>query len=411
MSRTFNPRYLPFMALVSILAGCGSTQNVRAGTQQAEAVTTVGVVPVQRKPISRELTLSSELVPFQEIDVYAKESGFVKKLLVDYGTRVQENQLMATLEIPELEVQLTQDAALIKSAGDQVMRAKNEIGRIEAQHKVYHLQADRLKGVVEKQPGLVAQQEIDDAVGKDLAAESQVEAAKSALETAQSQLDAAKAKEQHDRVLFEYSQIKAPFAGVVTQRYANLGTLMQAGTSSSTQAMPLVRLSQDDKFRLVIPVPESYVKYIRVGDPVQVRVSSLDKVFPGKVARFSVDVNADTRTMHTEVDVANTSRLLIPGLYAEATLMLDRKNAALVVPLQAVNQSTAQASILLVDHNNKLQERKITLGLQTASDAEVLGGLNEGDLVVVSDRSALKPGAEVKPQQVALEQFQGGNDQ
>lgn len=409
--RTFHLRYLPLVALLPILAGCGTTQNVRAGNQQTETVTTVGVVPVQRKPISRELTLSSELVPFQEIDVYAKESGFVKTLLVDYGSRVQKDQLMATLEIPELEIQLQQDKALIQSAGDMVMHAKNEISRVQNQHKVYHLEAERLKGVVEKQPGLVAQQEIDNAVGKDLAAESQVEAAQATMETAQSQLEAAKARLQRDQVMFEYSQIKAPFTGVVTQRFANLGTLMQAGTGSSTQALPLVRLSQDDKFRLVIPVPESYVKYIRVGDPVQVRVSSLDKVFPGKVARFSVDVNADTRTMHTEVDVPNTSRLLIPGLYAEATLMLDRKSNALVVPLQAVNQSGSEATILLVDHNNKLQERKITLGLQTASDAEVLAGLNEGDRVVVSDRSALKPGVEVKPQQVALEQYQGGNEQ
>ena len=228
--------------------------------------------------------------------------------------------------------------------------------------------------MAKKQPGLVAQQEIDDAQGKDLALEAQVEAGKSAYQTAKSQLDEAKANQQHDQVLFDYARINAPFAGVVTQRYANLGTLVQAGTSSSTQAMPLVRLSQDDLFRLVIPVPESYVKYIRLGDPVQVRVPSLDKVVPGKVARFSVDVAADTRTMHTEVDVPNPSHVLMPGLYAEATLTLEHKNAALVVPLQAVNQTGDQATIFLVDPNNILQERKITLGLQTATDAEVLSG-------------------------------------
>ena len=132
-------------------------------------------------------------------------------------------------------------------------------------------------------------------------------------DAAQSQLDFAKAKRQHDQVLFDYAKITAPFAGVVTQRYANLGTLMQAGTSSSTQAMPLVRLSEDDLFRLVIPVPESYVRYVRIGDPVSVRVSALNRTFPGKVARFSVDVKEDTRTMHTEVDVPNPTRQLMPG--------------------------------------------------------------------------------------------------
>ena len=186
---------------------------------------------------------------------------------------------------------------------------------------------------------------------------------------------------------------------------------MQAGTSSSTQAMPLARLSQDDLFRLVIPVPESYVKYIRIGDPVQVRVPSLDKVVPGKVARFSVDVTADTRTMHTEVDVLNPAHVLMPGLYAEAILTLERKNSALVVPLQAVNQAGGQATIFLVDPNSTLQERKITLGLETATDAEVLSGLNEGDRVVVSDRSALKAGLHVKPQEVEVLQYQAGSSQ
>ena len=413
MLRRFNRLYLPLVALLPLLAGCGSTQNVRAGNSPAEAVTTVGVAPAARKPIVRQLTLSSELVPFQEIDVYAKESGFVKTLLVDYGSRVQKDQLMATLEIPELEVQIQQDKAMIQSAGDVVMHAKNEISRVENQHKVYHLEAERLKGVVEKQPGLVAQQEIDNAVGKDLAAESQVEAAQATMENAQSQLEAARARLQRDQVLFEYSQIKAPFTGVVTQRYANLGTLMQAGTGSSTQALPLVRLSQDDVFRLVIPVPESYVKYIHLGDRVDVRVPSLEsKSFAGTVKRFSVDVTPDTRTMHTEVDVPNPSRVLIPGVYAEATLTLEHKNNALVVPLQAVSMGSGnQGTIFLVDHNNRLQERQITIGLQTANDAEVLSGLNDGDRVVVSDRSGLKAGTTVKPQAVDVAQSPTDSDQ
>ncbi len=232
----------------------------------------MGVVPVKSMPLSRSLTISSELVPFQEIDVYAKESGYVKQLLVDYGTRVKEGQLMAVLEIPELEQQLQQDDAAIKSAADQVTHAEHEVKRYEAQHNVLHLEADRMSTVAKSQPGLVAQQEVDDATGKDLATEAQVESSQSNLSVMQSQLDAAKAKRQHDQVLFDYAKITAPFAGTVTQRYANLGTLVQAGTSSSTQALPLARLSQDDRFRLVIPVPESYVRYIKIGDSARVSV-------------------------------------------------------------------------------------------------------------------------------------------
>lgn len=396
------------LLILAGLSGCSASQDVRAGdVQQAQEV---GVAPIIRKPIFRQLTLSSELVPFQEIDVFAKESGYIKTLLVDYGTRVKAGQLLAVLEIPELEIQIQQDAAAVQSASDQLMHAQNEINRVEAQHKVYHLAYERLKGVSDKQPGLVAQQELDDAQGKDLALESQIEAAKATLQVAEGQIDAAKAKEQHDKVLFDYSKITAPFDGVVTQRYANYGTLLQAGTSNATNILPLVRLSMDNKFRLVIPVPESYVKYIKVGDRVQVRVPSLDKVFPGKVTRFSTDVTTETRTMHTEVDVENPSHVLIPGMYAEATLDLERKNDALVVPLQAVNQNGNQATVFLVGANNQLQLRNLHLGLETSSEAEVLEGLRENDRVVVSDTSGLKAGTMVKPHIVEQVQVPADNN-
>jgi RND family efflux transporter MFP subunit len=394
------------LTLLAMLCACSKSRPAASGVDE-QAVTTVGVAPVVRKPIGRDLTLSSELVPFQEIDVYAKESGYVKELLVDYGTHVQAGQLMAVLEIPELQMQIQQDAAAIQAATDQMTNAKHDLDRLEAQHKVADLQYQRIDSVSKSRPGLVAQQEVDDWQAKEMASEAQVQSGKSAVATASGNLDMAKAKEQRDRIMFEYAQIKAPFAGVITQRYANLGTLMQAGTSSSTQAMALVRLSEDDKFRLVIPVPESYVKYIRLNDSVKVSVPSLGQVFPGKVARFSDDVNKDTRTMHTEVDVPNTSRTLMQGLYAEATVTLDRRNDALVVPLQAVSQSGQESTILLVDANDIIQKRKIQLGMQTATDAEVLSGLNEGDRVVVSDRSALKAGTRVKPQTVDILQYQG----
>jgi RND family efflux transporter MFP subunit len=346
--------------------------------------------------MARYITISSELVPFQEIDVYAKESGFVSKLYVDYGSHVKKGQLLAVLEIPELQALLQEDQSTIKSMADQVTDAEHELGRIEAQHNVAHLQYDRLNHVAKSKPGLVAQQEVDDAQGKDLAAEAQVEAAKSRLQVAQSQFAVSQSKMAHDQALYDYSKITAPFAGVVTQRYANFGTLMQAGTNS-TQALPLVKLSQEDLFRLVIPVPESYVRYIKTDDPVTVRVPALNRDFPGKIARFSVDVTDSTRTMHTEVDVPNPKGLLIPGVYAEVTLALDRKGDALVIPLQAINQGTDNASVLVVDAGNKIQDRQVTLGIQTENNAEVLSGLREGDQVVISDRSGLRPGEAVQP--------------
>jgi RND family efflux transporter MFP subunit len=399
------------IAIVAIAAAAltACSRNSRAEAVEAPDAVSVGVTRAIRMPLERQLTLSSELVPFQEIDVYAKESGYVRQLNVDYGTRVTAGQLMAVLEIPELQAQLEQDQAAIKNMAERITHAEKELNSVEAQHKVAHLQYDRLKTVADSKPGLVAQQEVDDWQGKDLASEAQVEASESALQSAQSELAAAQARLVHDQALYDYSRITAPFAGVVTQRYANQGTLMQAGTNSSTQAMPLVKLSQDNLFRLVIPVPESDVPYIHVGDPVNVRIPALNQTFPGKVARFSVDVKADTRTMHTEVDVANPNRILIEGMYAEATLRLEHKNAALVVPLQAVDHEGDRTSVLAVNPANTIEERTVALGVQNAGYAEVLSGLTDGEQVVVSDRGALKAGEVVRPKTVDLLNYEGKN--
>ena len=179
-------------------------------------------------------------------------------------------------------------------------------------------------------------------------------------------------------MLFDYSKITAPFAGVVTQRFANLGTLMQAGTSSSTQAMPLVRLSEDDKFRLVIPVPESYVRYIHIGDPVgrHVPVAQPDlsreggALLRGRAGRHAHHAHRS--------GCAESERVLLPGLYAEATIPLENKHGALAVPLQAVDHDGDQAIVDVVMRIQHIEIRPVALGIQTATDAEVLSGLNGG---------------------------------
>jgi RND family efflux transporter MFP subunit len=412
MSSLIRGQYLTVLAvalLIGVLVSCGerSVAAKEPGESQAtnQKVPEVGVVKVIKTRLARTLIVSAELVPFQQIDVYAKESGFVRQLNVDYGVHVKEGQVMAVLEIPELEMQLQEDAAAIKDAAGEVTRYQDEVHRVEAQHKVSHLQYARLDQVAKLKNGLIAQQEVDDWQGKDLAAESQVSAAQSTLQSAQSRLDQAKAKERHDRVLYDYAKITAPFTGVVTKRYANKGTLMQSGMNSSTQALPLVQLSEDDLFRLVIPVPESYVPDIHIGDPVQVRVAALNRTFPGKVTRFSVDVEQDTRTMHTEVDVPNPQRILMPGMFAEATLTLDSNNRALVVPPEAVNIQGEDRTVWVVDPSNKVEERKVTLGIETPDEEEVVTGLHDGELVAVGDRSRLRAGETVRPKIIQLEHY------
>lgn len=413
MSKSLTAFLFISAASILLLASC-SSPGAGAGTQKALADAgsqTVAVTPVRRRPMSQKLTVSSELVPFQEIDVYAKESGFVKQLLVDYGTHVRAGQLMAVLEIPELEATIEQDQAAIVAQQQQVTRATHDVERDKAQHNVYHLEYTRISTVAKDQPGLVAQQEVDDAQGKDLASESQIEAAQGSLDAAKGELVVDQARLTRDKALFAYARITAPFNGVVTQRYANMGALMQAGTSSSTQAMPLVKLSEDDLFRLVIPVPEAYVAHIKIGDPVNVYVASLNASFPGKVARFSIDVQQDTRTMHTEVDVPNPARVMMPGLYAEATITVATKANALAVPLEAVDHNGDSITVDVLTPSHKIETRAVKLGIQTPTDGEVLSGLQEGEMVVISDRSGLKAGQEAQPKVVQSPQYHDQEEQ
>ncbi len=384
---------LVVVAVVGV-TGCSKNDSVAAGA--APSVASVGTAKVETRPLAEHLTVSSELVPYQEVDVYAKEAGYVRDINVDYGSHVHKGQVMATLEVPELEAQLQQDQAAIKARNNEVTRAQNEVARAKAQHEVLHLQYTRLAEVSKTKKGLVAQQEVDDAQSKDLAAESNVDATQGSLEAAKSEVAVAQAKLVHDQALFDYSKIVAPFDGVVTQRYANEGALMQAGTTS-VQATPLVRLSDENLYRLVIPIPESDVRFIHLGDPVEVRVPSIDKVLQGKVARFSSELNGNTRTMHTEVNVPNPGGQLVPGLYAEAVVMLNRKSNALVVPVQALNRDNDNASVFVVGPDNKIENRAVTLGLQTPNYAELTSGVRAGEQVVVSDRGVLKAGQIVKP--------------
>jgi multidrug efflux pump subunit AcrA (membrane-fusion protein) len=205
--------------LVSELAtGCGGAHKAEAG--DPASLPRVAVVKVQRKNLASTLEISSEFLPYQEIDVYAKVSGYIQKLYVDWGTHVKHGQLLAVLEIPELQQQLLQDEAAVRRADQDVARAREEQSRAESAYNVAHVTYTRLADVQKSRPELVAQQEIDVAQGKDLEASAGVSSSKDALAAAEQALLASKAALEKDKAMFAYARMTAPFDGVVTQIYA-----------------------------------------------------------------------------------------------------------------------------------------------------------------------------------------------
>lgn len=364
---------------------------------------TVAVVKVTRGDLSNNLVLTAEFEPFQEIDVMAKVSGYIREINVDIGDRVHEGQLLATLEIPEMQDDLARAAAAIQQASSELSTAQDELQNAEAAHDMAHLSYTRILDVSKKEVGLVPQQEVDEMHSRDLVSEAQVSAAKSRIATSEQHIRVAQADQARVKTMNQYAVITAPFTGVVTKRYANKGSLIQAGTASQTQAMPVVRLSQNNLLRLALPVPESAVPLIHLGGQVDVTVSALNRTFPGRVARFEDKVDQSTRTMKTEVDVPNPSLLLVPGMYAEVDLTTDQRKNVLTVPAEAIDGSGDSARVFTVQPSGTIEIVPIRLGIESAQRSEVRSGaLKEGDSVVVGSRAGLKQGDKVQTKVISL---------
>ncbi len=248
------------------------------------------------------------------------------------------------------------------------------------------------------QPGLVAQQELDDAQAKDQVAASQLASAKSAYAAAEEQIKVAEADQSKFRTMLDYTRVVAPFDGVVTKRYADNGTMIQAGTSSRSQAMPVVRISQNQLLRLILPVPESAAAMVKVGGQVEVKAPSIGATLPAGVSRIADKVDTATRTMRVEVDIPNGNRRFIPGMYAEVTLRLSASNGTLAVPTQSLKTAAdGKREVAIVDGNGVVEIRKVKTGLESATAVEVVEGLKEGELVVSGSHTQLSNGAKVKP--------------
>ena len=233
---------------------------------RAATIPSARVAVAQRGDISHVLTLAGQFQPYQVVDVHPKVSGYMKRINVDIGDIVHQGETLAVLEVPELKAQLEQAGFQLKQSQEEIARAQHEIKRAEALNSALHAESERLQQAAATRPGLIAQQELDDAQAKDLDSQAQVDAAKAAMAAAQQHAEAARAENERVQALENYTTVTAPIAGVVIWRYADTGALIQGGTNSNDQALPIVRLSQSSLLRLRVPVPEDDVQYVHEGD-------------------------------------------------------------------------------------------------------------------------------------------------
>jgi len=217
------------------------------------------------------------------------------------------------------------------------------------------------------------------------------------LSAAEEGANAATADQQRVGALQSYTKVIAPLDGVVAWRYADTGVLLQQGTNSQSQAMPLIKLAQSDLLRLRVPVPENAVRYVHKGDPMQIRVDALDQTFSGKIVRFTRNLDLNTRTMETEVDVPNPTLAITPGMYANAYMQLAHRENVLTIPIVAVQRTGNTGTVLVLNANNQVEQRSVQLGLRGSTLVEVTNGLQAGDQVVLGDASNYHSGEQLDP--------------
>jgi RND family efflux transporter MFP subunit len=388
---------------MAIIAVCLIAAFLVSGRVRASApgpsgkpVPRAAVAVVRRGEIGNTISIAGEFLPYQEVELHAKVAGYIRKINVDIGDHVHTGEVLAVLEVPELAAQVQGADAGIRHSQDEIVRAQNEVERDKAAHAALHAAYTRLKQAGEARPGLVAQQELDDSQAKDMSAAAQVEAAKSALSAARQQLDMSKASQMQVSAMSDYSRITAPFNGIVTWRYSDTGALVQAGTSAGN-AQPVVKIAQVNVLRLRIPVPESLAASVHIGEPADISVQATGEHFTGKVTRFTDALDRSTRSMQVEIDIPNEKLHLAPGMYADVVLQVQKHPDALLIPIQALNQTENGSSVFVVDTDHHVAARDIHTGLQSPNSVEVTAGLNEGDRVIVGNLSSYHSGQLVDP--------------
>ena len=385
------------LALPTTIAVVGCSSGGRSSKADAAENPSAQVAVVQRGNIDQVLTLAGQFQPYQTVDVHPKVSGFIRHIYVDIGDRVHQGETLAVLEVPELKAQLSGTVSEVARSGDEIVRAQHEVKRAESTHSAIHADYDRLLQTSQAQPGLVAQQELDDAQAKDLSSSAEVDAAKAALAGAQKGMEVSQSDNERVSAIEDYTNVVAPLDGVIIWRYADTGALIQSGVSSNNQDLPIVKLAQSGVMRLRLPIPESYVRYVRIGDTVKVRVDALGRSFTGTIVRFTRELNFETRTMETEVDVANKDLTIDSGMYANALLRLNHADNVLTVPVGAIVLHGNQNQAYVVDSTGHLHIKNVQVGIRGNQLAEIQSGLSPGDRVILAAQAKYSEDEAVTP--------------
>jgi membrane fusion protein, multidrug efflux system len=354
----------PIFIIFTFATGCESSEGSKPDDVVAEKATPA-IFILQKEKLSSDLSMPGELIAFQQVDLYAKVNSFVKKLNADVGSEVQDGQLLAVMEAPEINSQLSS--------------ADSRISSLEATYNGSKANYNRLLET-SKTPGTISPNELDLAFAKEQSDLAQLQAAKSSY------------REIKDTK--NYLEIKAPFSGVITAR--NVSTGAYVGPSGKGSELPLFTLQEQKKLRLVVDIPEVYTSYLKNKNEVRFTVKSLpDATFSASIQRMAGALDYKLRSQRIEMDVINKDKKLLPGMVAEITIGLPGQDSTYLVPSTAIINS-AEGIYVIRSNRGKAEWIAVKKGRMEQDRVEIFGNLSRGDSLVLNANEEIRKGSEIK---------------
>jgi multidrug efflux pump subunit AcrA (membrane-fusion protein) len=401
---------LALMAVLFVVGYLPRAARVRGINAEAHAEETsipmVNVGKVKKSAPTSQLLLPGSMIPVTEAYIFARTSGYVKKRYVDIGDRVKAGQLLADIDAPDLDQQVLQGQAALSQTRANLNQVQAALEQAKSQERLTKVTLDRwatlvAKGVLAKQEGDQKQADYDNAVALVHVGEANIRAAQ----------DNVKASEANVNRLLElqgYEKVRAPFAGVITSRSVDEGSLISAsGTGQGTPALgstaqnsagaELFREAQVGTMRILINVPQAYAASIHVGLVANVTLQENSRrKYAGKVTRTSSSIDQNTRTLLTEVQVLNQDGSLMPGMYANIQFVGERVDPPLLVPGDSLVTRSNGTQVAVVGPGNKIHYTIVQIGRDYGNELEITSGLQGGESVVINPSDDVREGAEVK---------------
>jgi len=372
-----SPLFIAFFGIVVVLVVVGALIMLQRRSQfkalaentENMAVPTVAIIHPTPQNSDEDLVLPGTLHAYVESPIYARTNGYLKKWYHDIGSHVEKGDILADIETPEVDQQLMQARADLVTA-----QANERLSQITATRYTELLKTDG-----------VSKQEVDNANGD--------------LEAKQATTQSAAANVRRLEELKSFQRVFAPFAGVVTQRNVDIGTLINAGNGGTSQQ--LFYLAQTDPIRVYVNVPEAYAPSIRKGLGAYLELTQFPgQKFAGQVVRTAEAIDLSTRTLLTEVDVPNKSGQLLPGGYAQVHLQVKVTHGRLLVPVNSLLFRQEGLRAVVIDSNHRVRLQSLSIGRDYGTSLEVLNGLEESDWIVLNPPDSIENGEEVHVKEV-----------